>query len=226
MGYERLAPHYGWLERLVFRGAMQRCRTALVHELPTSGRILLLGEGRGALLRVLLRDRPGVDVEVFDASERMLAVARRRVPAGDAGRVQWTVGDVLSVAPQHSSYDGIVCCFFLDSFAGEELQRVLARIDSWLAPSAVLLVSDFRQAERGLAALRSRVWLRLLYASFRAATGLDVGRLEDPRPWLEALGFEAQRELRIAAGLMWARSFAKPGQERLRTVPAPVTFAP
>ncbi|PIE23105.1 MAG: hypothetical protein CSA62_08680 [Planctomycetota bacterium] len=200
---------YGLLENLVFLGAMQRCRKALLAELPETGHVLLLGEGPGAFLQLLLRQRPQLEIEVLDASERMLARARRRVGATDAQRLRWSVGDALTIAPQRPSYQAVVCCFFLDSFAGEDLARLLRRIDSWLAPGARLLVSDFRQASSGLAALRSRLWLRLLYSCFGLATGLQVRELEDPGPYLEQLGLQQRQERRIAAGLMWARSFAR-----------------
>lgn len=220
MSYDGLAPFYGLLERLVFRGQMQRCRCALLPEiaaaLPEGASVLSLGEGRGSFVRALARERPDLSFTVLDGSERMLSVARRRLEKSapeTAARARWLHAEVLAEDPLQGA-DGfalIACCFFLDSFEGAELEQVLERIVAWLAPGGQVLICDFRQAPRGLARLRSSLWLRLLYASFAWSTGLKVRRLEDPEPALLRAGCAAMGEWRGLGGLLQARSYCQRG---------------
>jgi len=47
MNFDRLAPHYDWLEALTAGGLLQRVRTACLGELAGRRRILSAGEGHG-----------------------------------------------------------------------------------------------------------------------------------------------------------------------------------
>jgi SAM-dependent methyltransferase len=230
MSYDGLAPFYGLLERLVFRGQMQRCRCALLPEiaaeLPEGASVLSLGEGRGSFVRALAQLRPDLTLTVLDGSERMLSVARRRLEKSapeTATRARWLHAELLSAdlaedpsadpcadpAAVGEGFALIACCFFLDSFEGAELESVLHRILAWLAPEGRVLICDFRQAPRGLARVRSRAWLRLLYASFAWSTGLRARRLEDPEPLLLRGRCVLMKDWRGLGGLLQARSYLR-----------------
>ena len=74
MSFDLLAPHYRWLETIVFGNALQKARTCWISNIPRPKRTLLLGAGNGRFLCELLQVHP--DVDCLDASERMLQLAR------------------------------------------------------------------------------------------------------------------------------------------------------
>ena len=50
MSFDRLAPHYRWMERILAGEKLQRCRTAHLDSVNTAERVLLAGEGNGRFL--------------------------------------------------------------------------------------------------------------------------------------------------------------------------------
>jgi SAM-dependent methyltransferase len=185
--FDRLAPHYRWLERLTYGDRLQRCRVALLGEVTDARRVLVLGEGDGRFLAAFLAANRVATVEVIDGSPAMVALARRRI--GDmAGRVTFRVADARDFAPA-GPFDLVVTNFFLDCLPDGQLGPLVARLAPLLAPGGRWLVGDFRVPDRGrLRQLAARVALGGMYAAFRAVTRLPAGRLADPRPHLRAAG--------------------------------------
>src|SRR5687768_4095337 len=81
MSFDRLAPHYRWLEWILAGPKLQRCRTAFLPVITPPRHALLIGEGNGRFLVELLRAHPCVRVLCVDASARMLECARARLHA-------------------------------------------------------------------------------------------------------------------------------------------------
>jgi hypothetical protein len=55
MSFDRLAPHYRWLEWVLAGRKLQRCRTAFLDEIGRADATLLVGEGNGRFLGELLK---------------------------------------------------------------------------------------------------------------------------------------------------------------------------
>ncbi|HEX4665062.1 MAG TPA: class I SAM-dependent methyltransferase, partial [Chthoniobacterales bacterium] len=91
MSFDRVAPHYRWLETLVFGRQLQAARMAFVKEIEAPRRVLVLGEGDGRFLAEFVRLHPRSVVDCVEASERMIELAQRRV--GEAN-VRFIRGDV------------------------------------------------------------------------------------------------------------------------------------
>ncbi len=193
MGFDRLAPHYRWLEALLAGGKLQRCRTAWLDEVCAAGRILIAGEGNGRFLAEAARRLPTAHFVVLDASPAMLAqaAARLRAAGGDERRVEFEEADVLSWVPAASvrPFDLIVTHFFLDCFPPEELARVIAALAAAAAPRCDWLIADFRDPAGGPARWRARLILAGMYAFFRAVTGLRARRISNFAPELDRAGF-------------------------------------
>ncbi len=223
-GFDRIAPHFEWLERLALGRAMERARVALLdaacEALPEAPRALLAGEGDGRFASELLERRPLAEVDVVDASAVMLARAQARLEGSGRGleRVRFRQTDLTAPEASESrseqsasnddlpasSYDLIVTCFLLDCFEGERLDRVIRRLARAAGPCATWLQVDFQLPERGAARALGRVQLGVLYAFFRGLTGLDARRLENPGPRLEAQGFSVAQEARLRGGTLGA----------------------
>jgi hypothetical protein len=80
--------------------------------------------------------------------------------------------------PLARGYDLVVTHFFLDCFTQADLDALVTRIASTLAPGALWLVSDFR-IPTGLMRLPAEVFIRSLYLAFRVLTGLRTTHLPD-----------------------------------------------
>ncbi len=192
MSFDTLAPIYRSMEWLVAGGLMQRCRTSYLSSAVNARRALLLGEGPGRFLEVLLRVNPAVTVTCVESSRGMIAAARRRITklGLDAHRVEFVASDALEWQGEAGNYDLVVTQFFLDCFRPEELQGLVARIGARTTADGQWLLADFRVPDRGWRRWRAKLLLALMYGFFRWATGLRANRLTSADAYLRQAGFE------------------------------------
>ena len=191
MSFGLIAPHYRWLEKIVFGNALQRARTRWIDTIARPKRTLIVGEGDGRFLCELVRAFPKIDVDCVDASEAMLQLARarlRRMHPESFSRVHFVCEDILQWSPR-KSYDLLVTHFFLDCFPGRELQAIIAKLASAAEPGAVWLIADFTIPRKRFARAHARLWLRMMYTFFRATSGIAANELVDPTPYLDGHGF-------------------------------------
>jgi SAM-dependent methyltransferase len=91
---------------------------------PAPERVLDLGTGTGAGARVVASRFPEAEVVGADLSERMLAEARRSLPAELAGRVRFEVADANSLPYEAGAFDLVTLSNMIPFF--DELARVVA----------------------------------------------------------------------------------------------------
>ena len=189
-GFDLLAPHYRWMERVLAGSKLQQCRTKYLHALTGSRKILLLGEGHGRFLCELVQDHPAAQVTCLDNSLQMLNQARRALHAAklDDAAVNFLQADVLDYPLSPGAYDAVVTHFFLDCFRPDQLQVLIDRITRVLSPGGVWLLADFRLPERGLQRWRAQALLKTMYIFFRTVTSLPARRLTNPDPLLQQNG--------------------------------------
>jgi ubiquinone/menaquinone biosynthesis C-methylase UbiE len=186
VSFDRVAPHYRWLETLVFGRQLQAARMAFVKEIEAPRRVLVLGEGDGRFLAEFVRLHPRSVVDCVEASERMIELAQRRV--GEAN-VRFIRGDVREMELGANSYEMIVTHFFLDCFEGIELREVVQKLSGAAGPEAVWLLADFHVPSSGWRRWHARLWIRAMYLFFRLTSGLTTQHLDDPAVLLRAAGF-------------------------------------
>lgn len=202
MKFDRLAPHYEWMESLLAGERLQRARTAWLEQLSGRRRILSVGEGHGRFAAACAARFPEAELTCVELSARMLAVAQRRL-GRDAARVRWRHGDVLEWEPD-APFDAIVTCFFLDCFPPDRLAAVVARLAHSAAPGALWLVTDFTLPPHGPARWRALAAHSVMYAFFRRVVDLPALRLTPPDDLLRAHGFHLMARCDFDWGLVQA----------------------
>jgi ubiquinone/menaquinone biosynthesis C-methylase UbiE len=188
--FDLLAPHYGWMERVLAGRKLERVRGAFLPAISPPRRVLVAGQGRGAFVAALLRAHPQARCVCVDSSPGMLQAARARLREdGVEERAEFIQADMLEWAAPREEFDLIVTHFFLDCFAPEQLERLMPKLSRAAAPKACWLLSDFREPDSGLARWRARAILELMYVFFRWAAVLPAARLTAPDPLLARQGF-------------------------------------
>ena len=203
MNFNRLAPHYDWLEAVTAGGKLQRARTAWLEELSGCSRLLSVGEGHGRFAESCAARFPAAALTCVEASPRMLARAQQRTRPL-AAPIRWTCADVLAWTPPAEKFDALVTCFFLDCFPPATLQEVIAKLAGCAASEAVWLVADFAVPARGPARYRAQCVHALMYAFFGLAVGLPARRLTPPDALLQAHGFRLAGRRESEWGLLRA----------------------
>ncbi len=193
MNFDRLAPHYPWLEILFAGGLMQRCRTTYLSQAQNCR-------------RALLRANPEIEVVCIEHSANMIRQMRRRLTQEklDAARVQFCQMNILDWTSPKAEFDLVATNFFLNCFHPGELQSLVPRLAASAKPDAVWLLADFCVLARGWRRWRAKMILQLLYAGFRVTTSLSARRLTPPDALLEAEGFVLTERRLNCLGLVHA----------------------
>lgn len=199
------------MEQVFAGNRMQRCRIALLDQIPEAKDILLPGEGSGRFL-VPCRERfPLASIACVDSSAAMIGQARRSLARAGLREdgVSFVQADVLSWDPPSAQFDLIGTHFFLDCFREDQLAPLISRLAASAKPAADWLIADFQLAPAGWPRVRSRFILAMLYAFFRVATRLPATSLTPPDPFIERGGFRLLRRVEHDHGLLrsdwWSR---------------------
>ena len=228
MSFDRLAPHYRWMELLLAGRKLQRCRTTFLDTLPPVRHALLLGEGNGRFLREFLRKQSTARVTCVDASPRMLKAAqgRARCPSPpQIPQITFICCDATQWEPPQGEFDLVVSNFFLDCFRPDQIDLIAEEISGALTDDARWLIADFCEPRRGWRKWRARLILQSMYWFFRWATALPAGRLTAPDAVLARHGFELQARQTFEWGLLHSDLWV-PRSKVGRAVPsAPSPFA-
>lgn len=205
-GFDLLAPHYPWLEKILAGHRLQRCRTTWLDELADTRRLLIAGVGHGPALAAVLTLNPQLHVTCVDASARMLAVARRRAQRTglDMTRLEFVHASLPAWNPPAARFDAIATHFFLDCFPPGQLAAVITALAKAATPAARWIVSDFTLPPCGPARWRARAVHTLMYLFFRVATRLPARRLTPPDDLLAAQGFQLRQRATFDWGLLHA----------------------
>jgi len=212
MSFDILAPHYHWMECVLAGGKLHRCRTSFLDQVPCARSILLLGEGHGRALVECHRRFPHARIVCVDASQRMLAEARRSLARNnqDDGRVRFLQADLLHWIPTGEPCDLIITNFLLDCFRPEQLDRIITQFSEAAGPEASWLIADFKTPSAGLKRIRGRLILWTMYTFFRKITGLPASELTAPDQFLERAGFTLTSRIESEWGLLhsdwWQKS--------------------
>lgn len=191
MNFDRIAPHYRWLEALTFGSTLQKARTRWVKSIDAPKRVLIFGDGDGRFLYEFLRAHPNAAVDSIDASARMLELSRERIARElpqAVHRARFLCQDIIAWSPS-GSHDLLVANFVLDCFPQEDLRTTIRKLAQVAAPGAYLILTDFSLPQGILGRAHARLWLAVMYWVFRATAGISATELIDPSPELEANGF-------------------------------------
>lgn len=206
MSFDRLAPHYTWMEKILAGSRLQRCRTRWLGELAGCERLLIAGVGHGHFLVSCARAYPRLAITSVDASAPMLSHARTRArrTAPNFERLEFVHAAFPAWQPPAARFDGIATHFFLDCFSPDELGAVVATLAQAARPSARWLLSDFTVPERGWARQRARAIHATMYAFFRPVAGVQARCVTPPDTLLRTHGFALARRKTAEWGLLHA----------------------
>ncbi len=210
MSFDRLAPHYTWMERVLAGPRLQRARVAHLHALAGCERILVAGVGHGHFLHACAQRFPAAEIVSVDASARMLTHAQRRAAPVAASRLSFVQAALPDWQPPPASFDAIATPFFLDCFPPDELAEVIATLAAAARSHAQWLVSDFSIPPAGWRRQRARAIHAAMYAFFRPVTRIRARRVTPPDPFLYAHGFRLAARRTFELGLLqtdfWSRA--------------------
>jgi ubiquinone/menaquinone biosynthesis C-methylase UbiE len=209
-GFDWLARWYRVLEFTAFGRDLERARFEFLGCLSGCSDVLLLGEGDGRCASRLADLAPDARILCVDSSPGMIARASRRIPANAAGRVSFVCADALSFTPEPGRFDAVATLFFLDCFDAHGVASIVGRMGPALRPGAPWLYADFSVPDGGIARMRARAWLAVLYFFFRRGTGLRASSLPPSEETLGRAGWSRTHCRAFQAGMIRSAVFRRP----------------
>jgi ubiquinone/menaquinone biosynthesis C-methylase UbiE len=208
-GFDRLAPWYDGLTRLLFGRTLHRSQTGMLDRVEPKQRILLVGGGTGRLLAALCHRFPGVPVDAVDISQQMLQRSRHRLPAAAVENVCFIHFDICQWAPPER-YDLIVTPYLLDCLADSTNVAICSRLSRALDEGGHWLLCDFDVPPPSLPMhVPARFLIAGLYLFFRLTCSLAARRLPDFERAFAAASLQKISERRYWGGLMKSRLYGR-----------------
>jgi len=206
MQFDRIAPHYPWMEWLFASGLMQRCRTAHIGRTHHCRNALLAGEGHGRFLEVLLQTNPQIRVTCVESSAKMIEQMRQMLNRRglDPARVTFQHENLMQCQWPDGRFDLIVTNFFLDCLKPAQIRRAVRLMAEHSTPDAIWLLADFRIPETGWRRWRAIGILASLYLFFRYSANVSARWLTPPDNFLKAVGFELRKRRLTSFGFAYS----------------------
>jgi tRNA (cmo5U34)-methyltransferase len=167
-GFNRLAPFYTLLTRIVFGKVLRLAQEHFIASIYPGDHVLILGGGSGELLKALLKQQPRITIDYIDISEKMIQLARRKTK--NPSTVNFIIGTEQDIPNQ--TYAVVITNFYLDLFSDNTLQRVIQKIKIHLSPGGQWLVTDFVAKKQW-----HKVMLWGMYRFFRIVASIEARSL-------------------------------------------------
>ena len=185
-GFDRLAPMYDCLVRIVFGQSMVEAQTAFLHVVEQGSQVLILGGGTGWILVELLNRQPECEVWYVESSSRMIDIARKKCNHHHH-RVYFILGTEQSVPSRQ--FDVVIMNFFLDLFTEEHIIHLLENVKRHTVLSGVWLITDFEH--------QGKWWqsqlLKAMILFFRVVCTIEARVLPDIKTILASTGVRQRR---------------------------------
>lgn len=183
--YGLIAGVYDLMDRIFFPEGKPNPRKALALGLPTGAlKILDVCAGTAATSMAIAQKSPAYSVTGIDRSERMLAVAKRKIAASGLGNLSIQKADATSLPYPDASFDAVTTSLSLHEFPESVRDEILRELRRVLKPKGLLLIIEWDRPDPGL----SRAAFNFFPALFEPRGFKEFLNL-DWKAWLSAHGF-------------------------------------
>ena len=172
--FDHIAPYYDTLATIVFGNKLSVAKGVFLDEIPASGQVLLVGEGTGNLLNLLLQREPALTIDYLDASSKMIELTRKKVPPADLHRVRFFQGTHHNL-PAQKKYDAVMAFFVIDCLQQGEAMAFTTSLTNALKKEGCFLMADFFPPKK----IVHRALLWMMYRFFRWVADLNTAALPD-----------------------------------------------
>jgi len=165
IGFNRLAPIYDSLARLIIGKGIHNSQLHFLNYLKGKSKLLILGGGTGWILPHIVEINPALSIDYIELSPEMLLKAQQSLK--DCQNVKFILGTEDNIP--RIDYDCVLTNFYLDLFIDSKMMEVTNQIKSSFTPNACWIATDFVSMR-----LWHKVVLWIMYRFFSIVTGLKT----------------------------------------------------
>jgi ubiquinone/menaquinone biosynthesis methyltransferase len=207
--FERIAPTYDALNRILSAGIDRRWRASAIAEVrkAPAGPVLDLCAGTMDLTAMLTADLPRERIVALDFSPKMLEAGRHKAPHAEV-----VVGDAMALPFEDGAFAAVVCGFGVRNFADPSRgAREALRV---LRPGGVFVTLELFRASRPVTRAFHRVYAQVVLPAVGGIVSGDPGAYRylarsmagfltrgEYEKMLEGAGFAGVRGLDLTLGI-------------------------
>lgn len=168
--FERIAPTYDALNRILSAGVDRRWRARAIAEVrkAPAGPVLDLCAGTMDLTALLAGDLPAERIVALDFSPKMLEAGRHKAPGAEV-----VVGDAMALPFEDATFAAVVCGFGVRNFADPSRgAREALRV---LRPGGVFVTLELFRASRPVTRAFHRVYAQVVLPAVGGVVSGDPG---------------------------------------------------
>ena len=209
-GFDRVAPFYDKLARLVYGSSLQEAQLYLLPFIPPQSRVLVIGGGSGWLLEQLILTGKQLDILYLEAAPGMLALAKTKysqLKACPGCRVTFRLGTEATLLP-HEQFDVIITPFILDLFPLQRLHQLMQRLSDALVANGVWLFADFWPVRKPTPWWqKALVWG--MYTFFGIVSGVEAKKLPEYKVQFDKIGMHEIASQSFYSGFVQGKVFRR-----------------
>lgn len=180
-GFDRLAPLYDALARVIFGRAIKQSQRATLSFIPPRASILIIGGGTGWILPELMKRTKPERVVYIEASKQMVALSKKRLAnlsTENAGTVDFRLG-TEKVVRSTEQFDIIITHFLLDLYSQPYVENTVQQLSKRLKPAGLWLCTDFQLPKKTKGHWWQRGLVKSMYLFFQFCCGIEGRQLPD-----------------------------------------------
>ncbi|WP_299818898.1 class I SAM-dependent methyltransferase [uncultured Pontibacter sp.] len=209
-GFNRVAPFYDSLARLIYGDALQKAQLHLLPFIPDQSKVLVIGGGSGWLLEQLILTGKQLAVLYLEAAPGMLTRAEAKyksITQPHACQITFRLGTEAALQP-HEHFDCVITPFLLDLFPPKRLQQLMQKLSAALTPEGRWLFADFWPVQQP-APWWQKVLTFGMYTFFGAVSGVEAKKLPDYSRHFQELDFREIATRPFYGGFVQAKVFER-----------------
>ncbi len=206
--YNKLAPYYDFLARLVFGKSLLRAKLHFLHLLPKRAKICLIGGGTGHVLLQLLKNNPHIQIVYLEKSSKMIALAKQKLNQNMVAQVRFVEGDASNLDGEEK-YDVIITNFFLDQFSEHRLAILMKSLNNRLQSGGLWLFTDFVLAKSSKNYWWQLPLVKFMFAFFKLTVNIESNKLPEFNLFFQALNLEINNERYFLKKLLVTRIYKR-----------------
>jgi tRNA (cmo5U34)-methyltransferase len=193
VSFQRIAPYYDTLAKLVFGNTIDHAQKAFFSLIPKGSSVLIIGGGTGRILTDLIKNREPKHITFIEASSAMLHKAEKRFE-----RLDHALTDQVDTCFLHGTekqisadqhYDVLMTFFLLDLYPTHEAKALSSVLSAHLRPSGSWLFADFCLQGNAYRQCWQNILLKIMYNFFRLTSNLQNQSLPDYQQIFKELGY-------------------------------------
>ncbi|WP_333818700.1 class I SAM-dependent methyltransferase [Ohtaekwangia sp.] len=195
MSFDRIAPVYDTLSRLVYGKSMVASQRHFLAAISSHATVLIIGGGTGWIVQELFAVNSTCSVVYVEASQEMIRQTEKKIKPKDASRIRFVWSEEIPVG---AVYDCIITNFFLDLFSEQHASNRIHQIKNILKEDGCWIVTDFVDEGRWW----QKILLKSMYIFFRTLSKIEATSLPPWRLQLEREGLRRKASQKFYHGFI------------------------